>query len=494
MAGEQTKVSFWQGTEANLPSEKLDGRLYYATDTKIIYLDSGTTRYQFKCADPVTSVNSQTGAVSLTYSDVNALSDSTTYAGSPSVGGPATVTNGIHFGMVDSTSTSTAYTATIPGITSYYDGLTIILYNGKVTSASGFTVNINELGALHSYSNMAVGNPITPTSPTQDTTIFNINYAMMFIYYSNIGGVGTAGWVMYRGYDANTNTLGYQLRTNSYIKKVTDRTRYYRLLFSSADDEKWVPANTNYDNSATSAKTVNQRPINPFGEIVYLGNSTNYAADANMTATAIWQQYTLALGYSFNNTGEALTLTTQKSVYVKCAPQNDGSVIIDSSEPIVQELPDTEDGKIYIFLGVAYSATNIELLMNHPIYYYYKGQIREWTNSFAPTKTSELTNDSGFLTSYTETDPTVPSWAKQSTKPTYTASEVGALPDTTTYVSSFNGSTGAVTYTAPVTSVNSEVGDVVLGGELLGTYNAINRSLKLDVSIISPLNANNIPY
>lgn len=35
------------------------------------------------------------------------------------------------------------------------------------------------------------------------------------------------------------------------------------------------------------------------------------------------------------------------------------------------------------------------------------------------------------LQSFTETDPTVPSWAKASTKPTYTASEVGALPATT---------------------------------------------------------------
>lgn len=35
------------------------------------------------------------------------------------------------------------------------------------------------------------------------------------------------------------------------------------------------------------------------------------------------------------------------------------------------------------------------------------------------------------LQSYTETDPTVPSWAKQPNKPTYTASEVGALPSTT---------------------------------------------------------------
>lgn len=32
---------------------------------------------------------------------------------------------------------------------------------------------------------------------------------------------------------------------------------------------------------------------------------------------------------------------------------------------------------------------------------------------------------------FTETDPTVPDWAKKQEKPTYTASEVGALPDTT---------------------------------------------------------------
>jgi hypothetical protein len=36
-----------------------------------------------------------------------------------------------------------------------------------------------------------------------------------------------------------------------------------------------------------------------------------------------------------------------------------------------------------------------------------------------------LTNDSGFITGYTETDPTVPAWAKAASKPTYTKSEVG---------------------------------------------------------------------
>lgn len=42
------------------------------------------------------------------------------------------------------------------------------------------------------------------------------------------------------------------------------------------------------------------------------------------------------------------------------------------------------------------------------------------------------------LQSYTETDPTVPSWAKASTKPTYTASEVGALPSTTSIPSALS--------------------------------------------------------
>lgn len=45
-----------------------------------------------------------------------------------------------------------------------------------------------------------------------------------------------------------------------------------------------------------------------------------------------------------------------------------------------------------------------------------------------PTKVSDLQNDSGFITGYTETDPTVPSWAKASTKPTYDYSEITNTP------------------------------------------------------------------
>lgn len=45
-----------------------------------------------------------------------------------------------------------------------------------------------------------------------------------------------------------------------------------------------------------------------------------------------------------------------------------------------------------------------------------------------PTAVSDLVNDLGFITE--ESDPTVPAWAKADSKPTYTYSEVGAVPDT----------------------------------------------------------------
>lgn len=61
--------------------------------------------------------------------------------------------------------------------------------------------------------------------------------------------------------------------------------------------------------------------------------------------------------------------------------------------------------------------------------------------------TGDGTGSGGILK---ETDPTVPDWAKQPRKPTYTASEVGALPSS---------------YTPPVTSVNGKTGAVALSAQ-----------------------------
>lgn len=291
------------------------------------------------------------------------------YAAADVANGSANFANGIHYGAVDATSTSTKFTATIPGITSYYHGLIIFLKNGVVTSASGFTININGLGAKPSYSNMSAA--------TADTTLFNINYTMLFIYDEN--RIDGGCWVCYRGYDANTNTIGYQLRSNSSTLPMKQVTYRYRILFTSFDGQGWVPSTTSTSTNATAKRDVNQAVIDPFGEIVYYGTTASVAAGSSPSAANLWQQYTLTLGYAFNRTGAALVLPYPKPIYIKAAPQTGGGAIIDADDPYVFALPNTEDGKIYIYLGRTYSATAIEIMMNHPVYYYKNGAIRLWT-------------------------------------------------------------------------------------------------------------------
>lgn len=81
-----------------------------------------------------------------------------------------------------------------------------------------------------------------------------------------------------------------------------------------------------------------------------------------------------------------------------------------------------------------------------------------------PHNTSDLYNDSGFIAS--ETDPTVPDWAKASTKPAYTASEVGALPDSTVipqiFIVIYNSSTNTADKTYTEINKAYSHGDLVL--------------------------------
>lgn len=291
----------------------------------------------------------------------------TALAGKLATNGNAYRTSAIPYGVVDGTSTSTAFTATVAGITELRDGVCMLLKNGVVTSASGFTININGLGAKPSYSNMA--------SATADTTIFNVNYTMLFVYDST--RVAGGCWVCYRGYNSDTNTIGYQLRTNSSTLPALQTGYRYRLWLTSADGQHYVPINTATGTSTTSTKALNTTtPIDPFGTIVYNSTNGTVNANANLPTGTQWTQYVLDMRYA----KYPLTLTFPDPVYLQCTPQSAGGALIND---IVQALPATDDGKIYIYLGNAYSATNMELKQCHPVYHYKDGAIRLYTNAQA---------------------------------------------------------------------------------------------------------------
>lgn len=297
--------------------------------------------------------------------------DEILYAASPTSGGPATRTNALPYGVVDSTSTRTALTVTIPGISELYDGLCVLVKNNVAASNTNCTLNVNGLGAKHIHYSTALDTAITTQWAATVTAL---------LYYDSTRQSGDGAWVYYYGYDTNTNTIGYQIRTNSTSLPMTSIVYRYRLLFQSADNAHYVPANNSTSTNATTARTVCQDKINPFGRIVYYGTTASVAAGSRPSTAALWQQYGFTLGYSFQQSPN-YSLTEWKPVYLKCAPQSDGSAIIDSTTPFVQDLPTTEDGKIYIFLGISYSTTAMELTLEHPVYWYKNGRVRQYTDA-----------------------------------------------------------------------------------------------------------------
>ena len=305
--------------------------------------------------------------------------DSNTYAGAQTSGGAANKAVSIPFGQVDSTSTSTAFTATVDGITELRDGVCVYLKNGVVTSATNCTLDVNGLGAKPIYSSQA--------ATTRVTSTFNINYTDLFVY--NSSRVEGGCWDLFYGYNSDTNTRGYEtLEYYSGSKKVKTACQRYQILLTCMDGHL-LPVYSGTYTTGTS-KTLTTEKFNPNGQVYYYAVTGVLEAGASPANGVLFTQaaYNMAdLRYSFNT---GTTLTAGNDVYLVCVPQDDGSAVLHTS-PIAFSLPSTEDGLIYKRLGKVYDTYRIVLEQDKPCYYYKNGSINLWTGTGTQTDVSKST-------------------------------------------------------------------------------------------------------
>lgn len=406
-----------------------------------------------------------------TASDVGALADDTTYAASPSVAGPATRTAAIPMGQVDSTSTSTAYTATVEGITSLYDGVCVWLRNNKVTSASGWTLNINNLGAKPVYQSMAATSAVTTT--------FNVNYTMLFIYNST--RVSGGCWDMVYGYYTNT-TIAYGY-LDYYFRSYAGEAIYrYKYVMQGEDNRLYPITVTNQSDATQVAKvptTVGLRP----GRLWYYNTTTTISAGAVIGAQTLQAAGYMTTGvYNFNT-----DIATYRMVYLRGTYNKDKDLFYlynDGSSPCTSyyaQVPTNTanitlsdylvSGYYYLLVGGSYSTKNyITHFGVNPLYYFdgtnlipVETKLLKDVEASIPTKTSDLTNDSGFLTSYTETDPV------------FTASAAHDI--TASDITNWNGKTSN---TGTVTNVATGAG---LTGGPVTTTGTIKANLNSETSL-----------
>ena len=269
----------------------------------------------------------------------------------------------IPFGQVDSTSTDTAYTAQIEGITSLYDGICVYLKNGVITSnKNGFTLNVNGLGAKPVYG--------TLTAATRSGTVFNVNYTMLFVY--NSSRVSGGCWDIFYGYNSDTNTLAYNVRVGATPPTTSNKLVKYGIAFTKTDGHL---LSSNTTGTTVTSKALTAIEFDPFAPMYYYP-TTAVAANGTPSATYLYEQYSsVDLRYAFN---AGSTLVVGSPVYARCVPQTDGTVKLDGNNCIVQVLPVADDNKVYIYLGYAYSTYQIFLDSNHPIYCIRDGRRELW--------------------------------------------------------------------------------------------------------------------
>lgn len=188
----------------------------------------------------------------------------------------ADTTVSIPIGNVDSSSTSTAFTATISGITELRDGVMVWLTNGVVTSAAGCTLNINGLGAKPIYNSIAAA--------TATTTTFNVNYTMLFIY--NSSRVTGGCWDMVYGYDSNTTytpvKLGFGVGVCDTAAATAAKTvsmANYNLLLGGIVNIQFtnaVPADATLNINSQGAKPIKFCGANITADIIKAGDVATF--------------------------------------------------------------------------------------------------------------------------------------------------------------------------------------------------------------------------
>ena len=211
--------------------------------------------------------------------------------------------------------------------------------------------------------------------------------------YNNLGSLDAVT----RGYteSGDRNDVNYQNRIYYTYKKPYATLYRYQILLSRANGTL-LPVNS-VDNAPSNInKTLTTEEFDPFGEIYYYNSSTTRTTSQNLDNNVLYRQILADLRYSFNITNESgKCLTSSQPVYIVATPQSNGMAKL-ASPALVQALPSTEDGKIYIYIGQAYPDTypyRTELPLYHPIYWYKNGTIRQYFGDAATVNNHTVASD-----------------------------------------------------------------------------------------------------
>lgn len=183
--------------------------------------------------------------------------------------------------------------------------------------------------------------------------------------------VSTKGWMCDPNYD--TNTYDRTLLNDIRVYAGTNKIMNYSLIMEKADGT-WESCTTTSGTGTSKTKNTSGFRL---GKIwVYNYNETINSGSLTRN-DYLYDCIPHTLTYSTNC---GTTLVARKPVYLVGTIGNDGLFYLDNTW-WTQTEPSTEDGKVYVYLGDAYSTSAIYFVANNPAYEYRNGAFRLYSNS-----------------------------------------------------------------------------------------------------------------
>ena len=404
------------------------------------------------------------------------------------------------YGVCSTAKATVAKTVSIPSVTSLYEGLYIFVKFANTNSAADPTLQVNELEAA------AIKRYGTTGASTSAASSWNAGNVIMLVYdgtyWQMVDWINTTYSAMTEAEATAGTSTTSRLITPARLKQGVQTWAPVQSVNGDTGsiivDEIKTTAeanNTEYNIIGTSTTNTNNA-----AEAVYNLNEISFSKTSDGPArltigststpgeVRLYTSASSASGYT--DLKSAASGTNTRTVTF---PDANGTVALTSDIPSISSWALASSKPSYTFseltttptsisgYGItdAYTKTEVDGMVSGVLHYKgTKATVNALPESGNTTGDvwhitadgSEYAWDGSTwqelgtavdLSGYVPTSRTVNGKALTGNI-SLTASDVSALPSSTTYVSSFNGDTGAITYTAPVTSVNGQTGAVTL--------------------------------
>ena len=247
------------------------------------------------------------------------------------------------------TTATATWTGTSTVLTEIKAG-TRIQYKLSSAGASNVTLNLTLKGGTTTGAK-----PVYFLNTTRLGTQYGVNAIVDLIYDGS-------AWRVLNPY-TNSNTVGTY---GGAVKAGANGVKNYSLVMRDTETT-WVSLTTTAGTGTSKNRYTGK--LYP-DKVMYMGSNSAYASGA--TTGTCYEALGVNLQYS-TNCGS--TLTSGRAVYLVGTLDSDGMFTLDATW-WTQTIPTTADGKTYIYLGLAYSTTNIYLVPENTLYQYFEGAFR----------------------------------------------------------------------------------------------------------------------